>query len=131
MCKLKIENEQQNLPKLYNAINNRDVSGIANNVHFVFFLLLYGVLFNNINLDKLITCLRCENLFHMCLCKDNKFARLLVVDRKAAKYVILYNIANMLHYLIWSSSQLPVAFIKRLFLLEKLWHIQIPYVKKN
>ena len=98
---------------------------------FCFFLLLYGVLFNNINLDKLITCLRCENLFHMCLCKDNKFARLLVVDRKAAKYVILYNIANMLHYLIWSSSQLPVAFIKRLFLLEKLWHIQIPYVKKN
>ena len=33
MCKLKIENEQQNWPKLYNAINNRDVSGIADNVH--------------------------------------------------------------------------------------------------
>ena len=32
-CKLKTENEQQNWPKLYNAINNRDVSGIANNVH--------------------------------------------------------------------------------------------------
>lgn len=56
---------------------------------FDFFLLLYGVLFNNINLDKMITCLRCGNLFHMCLCKDNKFARLLVVDWKAAKYVIL------------------------------------------
>lgn len=33
MCKLKIENEQQNWPKLYNAINNRDVNGIADNVH--------------------------------------------------------------------------------------------------
>ena len=33
MCKLKIENEQQNRPKLYNAINNRDVNGIADNVH--------------------------------------------------------------------------------------------------
>lgn len=55
----------------------------------------------------------------MCLCKDNKFARLLVIDWKAAKYVILHNIANMPHYLIWSSFELPVAFIKRLFLLEK------------
>ena len=45
--------------------------------------------------------------------------------------MLYYNIANMLHYLIWSSFELPVAFIKRLFLLEKLWHIQIPYVKKN
>ena len=51
--------------------------------------IVYGVLFNNINLDKMITCLRCRNLFHMCLYKDNKFARLLVIDRKAAKYVIL------------------------------------------
>lgn len=33
MCKLKTENEQQNWSKLYNAINNRDVSGIADNVH--------------------------------------------------------------------------------------------------
>lgn len=33
MCKLKTENEQQNWPKLYNAINNRDVNGIADNVH--------------------------------------------------------------------------------------------------
>lgn len=33
MCKLKTENEQQNWPKLYNAINSRDVSGIADNVH--------------------------------------------------------------------------------------------------
>lgn len=33
MCKLKTKNEQQNWPKLYNAINNRDVNGIADNVH--------------------------------------------------------------------------------------------------
>lgn len=33
--------------------------------------------------------------------------------------MLYYNIANMLHYLIWSSFELPVAFIKRLFLLEK------------
>lgn len=33
MCKLKTEIEQQHWPKLYNAINSRDVSGIADNVH--------------------------------------------------------------------------------------------------
>ena len=56
-CKLKIEIEieQQNWPKLYNAINSRDVSGIASNVHrkdvgWIFFISYFLKLFILVNI---------------------------------------------------------------------------------